>query len=99
MHYSSGPFPYSELVYCVSNFRLLRLEFNQNHCDYYTEIDAVYLHGLDSKEEYNTVDKRDPVDNLSKMFGKQTTVKNSPNRIKNVDQASWNIMMLPVCGY
>ena len=77
--------------------RRLRLEFNQNRCDYYTEIDAVYLHGLDSKEEYSYDDDReDAVDSLNSIFEKQITVKNFRDEITNVEQDSWNILMLPV---
>ncbi|CAB4020113.1 F-box LRR-repeat 4 [Paramuricea clavata] len=77
--------------------RRLRLEFNQNRCDYYTEIDAAYLHGLDSKEEYSYDDDReDAVDNLNNIFKKQITVKNFHDEITNVEQDSWNILMLPI---
>ncbi len=76
--------------------RRLRLEFNQNHCDYYTEIDAVYLHGLDSKEEYSYDDEEDSVESLNKNFEKQITIKNFRNEITEVEHDSYNILMLPV---
>ena len=74
----------------------LRFEFNQSHCDYYTEIDAVILHGLDSKEEYTYVDTKYSVDCLNKGFKTQITIEDVRDEIANGEQGSSNIMMLPV---
>lgn len=75
------------------------MEFNQNHCEYYTEIDAVYLHGLDSEEEYNCDEREDSVDRLNNIFAKQITVKSIQDETRNFKQDSWNILMLPVRSY
>ena len=84
--------------FCIC--RRVRLEFNQNHCEYYTEIDAVYLHGLDSKEEYNHGDEtEDSVDKLNKIFARQIRVKSIQDETANFKQDSWNILMLPVRSY
>jgi hypothetical protein len=39
------------------------------------------------------------VDSLNNIFGKQITVKNFQVEITNVEQDSWNILMLPVRNF
>lgn len=76
--------------------RRLRLEFNQNHVDYYTELDAVYLHGIESEEEY--FGREDSVNSLSDIFGEKIALNSIHDGVHDKQEAL-NILMLPVRTY
>ncbi|XP_028415668.1 F-box/LRR-repeat protein 4-like [Dendronephthya gigantea] len=82
-----------KLKKCPFKSRRLRLEFNQNHVDYYTELDAVYLHGVDSKEEY--FDNEDSVKNLSDIFRGKIALNSVHDEVHG-EQVALNILMLPI---
>lgn len=78
--------------------RRLRLEFNQEHCDYFTEIDAVYLHGVESEIEYNySEEKEDSIVSITEAFHQRMSMNSNLNNENSyVRNDSVNISMLPV---
>ena len=50
-----------------SIFSLIRLEFNQSHLDYYTELDAVILYGKPARNETNKESKPSAAANKSEV--------------------------------
>ena len=78
--------------------RRLRLEFNQEHCDYSTEIDAVYLHGVESEIEYNySEEKEDSIVSITEAFHQRMSMNSNLNNENSyVRNDSVNISMLPV---
>ena len=50
--------PYHDIQYIY--FRLIRLEFNQQHLNYYTELDAVILYGK-PVQKMPSVEQKNPV--------------------------------------
>ena len=87
----------------VSFFRQLRLEFNQTHLGYYTELDAVLLHGLDSEDEYNEFISRNKtedvavIDDLSNCFSEKIMLNHNKKDLFLKDkEVSFHILFLPV---
>ncbi|XP_046846499.1 F-box/LRR-repeat protein 4-like [Xenia sp. Carnegie-2017] len=83
---------------CPFKTRRLRLEFNQEHCDYFTEIDAVYLHGVESEIEYNySEEKEDSIVSMTEAFHQRMSMNSNLNNENSyVRNDSVNISMLPI---
>ena len=54
----------------------LRIEFNQTHLEYYTELDAVILYGLESEDEYTEEKDKDKDENKKESNDNNREVKN-----------------------